>query len=124
MAGRVLHCRFDQQRAPRPGSGAVRQNKRAESDRSDTRPSSSVLPCDGSRFELRDVHSQRLDGNIGAIHRFAEKVVGADSPSHMIARTITVPRRRAIAGEINRDFELRQHIAVHVTVISAPFARR
>ncbi len=72
------------------------------------------LTRDGSSFELRDIHPQRLDGNIRAIHRFAEKVVGAHRPRHMIARTITMPRRRAVAGEIDRDFELRQHIAVHV----------
>ena len=50
------------------------------------------LPGDRSGFELRDIHAQRFDGNLGAIHRFAEEVIGAHGSRHMVARTITVAR--------------------------------
>src|SRR5215468_1862652 len=72
------------------------------------------LALNGSNFENRDIHAGRFDFDFGFVHWLAKEIVGMNSSSYVIARTITALGFVVLAGKINRDFKLRQYISLDV----------
>ena len=58
-----------------------------------------------------DIHGRRLHLDLAAIHRLAEKVIGAHRAGDAVARPVAV---LLLAGELHRHLEFGQHVALDV----------
>ena len=113
VAGRILHGGLNQH-----ASGAMVQRKPGEIG---GQREVELVDAIGIRPALRgagighgDIHRRTLDGDLRAIHRLAEKVIGADGSGDVVAGTVAAPGVGVFAGELHRHFEFGQHVALHV----------